>query len=202
MGGPRSPAMDANPVPGSATHPDNALGRVYRLDDDAWRRRVSRWKKGRWIVVALYFGVFIAFLYRVGLPNPGLLPWVIGGFVGGGLGLIGLLLVVYPSEPDTLELGPSSIVLHRPNGQRIALSLEHGVRVRLVDQSQFLGKQQRGRSTHSAYVILHSSTTEEISVPHDAFQAIQDRLVQRGATLVSKRPLPLTRDSVVWDYRV
>jgi hypothetical protein len=148
----------------------------------------------------MYVGLGALFLFRLGPEDPALLVWVVLGFVGAGLGLLGLVLLLYPSEPNSMELTPDGAVFLRPNGRRFTLRLEGGVGIRLVDQSQYLGKPLRLGRTYSPYVMFHSATTEQIALTRDAFLALQETLAERGATLVRKRPFPLVKESTVWEY--
>ncbi|HLY77498.1 MAG TPA: hypothetical protein VKT21_06395 [Thermoplasmata archaeon] len=142
-----------------------------------------------------------ALVFRIGVWGLSLEGLAIIGVAAGGVGAAMFFAIGYDTRPIRLEISPSALVFYRPGGKQVSLKLSKGTKVRLLDQSIYLSK-PRFLLNHTPYFMSHSATTELISLTREAFVAIQEDLVVRGAVLERKGPIPMTPDSVAWEYRL
>ena len=180
--------------------PAGPPGLEFRLDDRGWQTLRIRRRQALWGATILYSGIAAVAIFRLGSGNLALVPWMVGGFVVGGIGLIGFVRVFHPPDPDRMQLTETGIVFHRPNGRQFTLGLGKGTKVRLLDQSVYLSASRLLGSSSAPYFMTHSATVEQVVLTRESFLAIEEALESRGAILVGKRPMPLIKGSTEWSY--
>ena len=178
--------------------------REFRLDDDEWRARHASARKWRWPLALAMAILTSASIVRFGFLGLTLEGVAILGLAAVGAGAAMFLAVGTDRRPIRLEISPFALLFYRPSGKRISLPLTRGTKIRLLDQSIHLSRLGNGRlgQTHTPYFMSHSATTELIPLTRESFMAIQRDLVSRGAVLGQKRTIPMSPDSVAWEYRL
>ncbi len=184
--------------------------REFRLDDERWRYRKSRYRRIFWWVPWL-LGVSLVFL-PLGILFWGVLVlrWTFLLIFGFGFAISAEVLVARYNDPVGLEITSRGVWLRWQSGKLRELPFSPGSTFRLYDAtalksgSTFTLRVGSDEPPRGAYLLDYGNRflSDQYELTREAFDAIRQELVARRATMIREGPELAGSSTTLTEYRL